>query len=96
YNGVVLASPAYNNELFPSMKNVIEKFLERKMAKRLVAVMGISTWSGGGVKGLLQLTEALGWEIVADAHEAKYAAGPADLEKCRALAKTLSQRVLNS
>lgn len=96
YNGVVLASPAYNNELFPSMKNVIEKFLERKMSKRFVAVMGISTWSGGGVKGILQLTEMLGWEIAGDAHEAKYTAGAADLEKCRVLAEALAQRVLNS
>jgi flavorubredoxin len=95
YNGLVLASPAYNNELFPSVKNVIEKFIERKMAHRFVALMGISTWSGGGVKGLNQLVETLGWEIVGEPHEAKYAAGQEDLEKCRTLAEKLAERVLN-
>ncbi|MBW6457541.1 MAG: FprA family A-type flavoprotein [FCB group bacterium] len=93
YKGVVFASPAYNNELFPSMKNVIEKFLERKMAARDVAVIGTATWSGGGVKGLCRLTEDLGWHPVGDPVEAKYAAGEENLEACRSLAHKLAEQI---
>jgi flavorubredoxin len=95
YNGLVLASPAYNNDLFPSMKNVIEKFLERKMAPRHTALIGISTWSGGGVKNLKRLSEELGWEITGEALEAKYAASADDYEKCRQIARELAKKILN-
>ena len=94
YNGVVLASPAYNNGLFPAVKNVVDKFSERKMGPRYVAVAGTATWSGGGVKTLNRLTEELGWEKVADAVEAKYSADERDLERCTALAENLARKVL--
>lgn len=93
YKGVVLASPAYNNDLFPSMKNVIEKFLERKMAPRAAAVIGIATWSGGGVKNLKRLVDELGWELSTETHEAKYAAGADDYAACRKLAFELADKI---
>ncbi|MDZ7796293.1 MAG: FprA family A-type flavoprotein [Candidatus Marinimicrobia bacterium] len=95
YTGVVLASPAYNNDLFPSVKNVVEKFLERKMKNRYVGVIGTASWSGGGVKTLNKLVETLGWEAVGESVEAKYSAGKNDLENCTALAQKLSRKVLN-
>lgn len=96
YSGVVLASPAYNNELFPAMKNVIEKFLERKMAVRHAAVLGIATWSGGGVKNLQRLVEELGWNLVGEPLEAKYAAGTDDYAQCRRLADDLAEKIKNA
>jgi flavorubredoxin len=93
YKGVVLASPAYNNDLFPSMKTVIEKFLERKMAPRDVAVIGTATWSGGGVKGLHQLTGVLGWDLIENPVEAKYSAGEEDMKACCSLARKLAKKI---
>lgn len=95
YNGVVLASPAYNNELFPSVKQIVNKFLERKMASRHVAVLGTSTWSGGGVKALNKHVEELGWHRVGSSIEAKYAATPDDYKLCDDLAKELTDNILN-
>jgi flavorubredoxin len=94
YNGVVLASPAYNNALFPSVKEIVNKFLERKMASRHVAVLGTSTWSGGGVKALNQHVEELGWNKIGESIEAKYSAKPDDYELCDALAKELATAIL--
>lgn len=96
YNGVVLASPAYNNALFPSVKQVVDKFLERKMASRHVAVLGTSTWSGGGVKALNKHVEELGWNKIGDSIEAKYSAKLNDYELCDALAKELAEAILSS
>jgi len=96
YNGVVLASPAYNNELFPSVKQIVNKFRERKMAPRHVAVIGTSTWSGGGVKALNKHVEELGWNKIGDSIEAKYSAKPDDYELCDALAKELAEAILAS
>ncbi|MBN2780770.1 MAG: FprA family A-type flavoprotein [Candidatus Marinimicrobia bacterium] len=94
YSAVVLASPAYNNDLCPSVKTVIDKFLERKMKSRYVAVIGTATWSGGGVKTLKELTGILGWDLVGDPVEAKYGASEKDLAQCATLAKTLAERIL--
>jgi flavorubredoxin len=94
YNGVVLASPAYNNALFPSVKQIVHKFLERKMSSRHVAVLGTSTWSGGGVKSLNKLVEELEWNKVGDSIEAKYSAGKTDFELCDVLAKELAEAIL--
>lgn len=96
YTGIVLASPAYNNDLFPSVKNVVEKFLERKMKNRYVGVIGTATWSGGGVRTLNKLVETLGWEAVGESVEAKYSAGKNDLENCTVLAQKLARKVLNN
>lgn len=95
YNGVVLASPAYNNALFPSVLQIVHKFLERKMASRHVAILGTSTWSGGGVKALNKHVEELGWNKVGDSIEAKYSAKPTDYELCDALAKELAKAILS-
>jgi flavorubredoxin len=95
YNGVVLASPAYNNALFPSVKEIVNKFLERKMASRHVAVIGTSTWSGGGVKSLNKLVEELGWNQIGSSIEAKYSAGKSDYELCDILAKELAETILS-
>ncbi len=95
YNGVVLASPAYNNALFPSMKEIVNKFLERKMTSRHVAVIGTSTWSGGGVKSLNKLVGELGWNQVGTSIEAKYSAKPNDYELCDVLAKELAETILS-
>ena len=94
YNGIVLASPAYNNALFPAVKHIVGKFLERKMASRHVAVIGTSTWSGGGVKSLNKLVEELGWNHIGDSIEAKYSAGKTDYEQCNLLAKELAKAIL--
>ncbi|MDZ7820719.1 MAG: FprA family A-type flavoprotein [Candidatus Marinimicrobia bacterium] len=93
--GVVLASPAYNNDLFPSVKNVVDKFLERKMHKRYTAVIGTATWSGGGVKQLIKRVGELGWETVGDPVEAKYSADESDLDACNRLAKAMAEKVLS-
>ena len=94
YNGVVLASPAYNNALFPSVLQIVHKFLERKMASRHVAILGTSTWSGGGVKALNAHIEELGWNKIGDSIEAKYSAKPSDYELCDALARELAEAIL--
>ena len=95
YNGVVLASPAYNNGLFPSVKNIVDKFVERKMASRHVAILGTATWSGGGVKSLNKYIEELGWDHIGASIEAKYSAKPDDYKLCDALAKELAEKILN-
>ncbi len=94
YSGVVLASPAYNNELFPSIKNIVEKFLERKMTSRYVGVIGTATWSGGGVKALNGLVKTLGWEAVGESIEAKYTAKSSDFDQCDLLSKALAEHIL--
>lgn len=94
YNGVVLASPAYNNALFPSVMQIVHKFQERKMASRHVAILGTSTWSGGGVKALNKHVEELGWNKIGDSIEAKYSAKPNDYELCDTLARELAEAIL--
>ena len=64
------------------------------MSSRHVAVIGTSTWSGGGVKSLNKLVEELEWDKVGDSIEAKYSAGKNDYELCDVLAKELAETIL--
>jgi flavorubredoxin len=65
------------------------------MASRHVAVIGTSTWSGGGVKSLNKLVEELGWNQIGSSIEAKYSAGKSDYELCDILAKELAETILS-
>lgn len=94
YTGVLIASPAYNNGVYPGVKVALDKFIERKVPCRPVGVFGISTWSGGGVKGLKKMLEELNWNLISDSHEAKYTARENDYENLDRIAKDMAGEIV--
>jgi flavorubredoxin len=63
YRGLVVASPTYNNELFPPVRELLTKISERTVKGRLFAFAGSYTWASAALKRCNEMAEKNGWEV---------------------------------
>lgn len=66
YSGVVLASPTYNNELWPPMRYVLDTLVSRGIPNRKCAIIGSGTWNPNTMKPLAEYVEKLKWEQIGE------------------------------
>jgi len=90
YRGIILGSCTYNNSLFPPMKNLISILEENKMQNHTIGLFGSYSWSGGALKALEAFAETQKFERIETEVEARCAATPEDLEKCKQLAREMA------
>ena len=64
YRGLVIASPTYNNELFPPVRELLEKISERTVKGRLFGFAGSYTWASAALKRFADKAEKCGWETL--------------------------------
>ena len=64
YRGLVVASPTYNNELFPPVRELLTKISERTVKGRLFGFVGSYTWASAALKRCNEMAEKNGWEVV--------------------------------
>ncbi|MBE6302604.1 MAG: FprA family A-type flavoprotein [Bacteroidales bacterium] len=64
YRGLVVASPTYNNELFPPVRELLEKISERTVKGRLFGFVGSYTWASAALKRFGEKAEKCGWETL--------------------------------
>ena len=64
YRGLVVASPTYNNELFPPVRELLAKISERTVKGRLFGFAGSYTWASAALKRCTEMAEKNGWEVV--------------------------------
>ena len=64
YRGLVVASPTYNNELFPPVRELLTKVAERTIKGRLFAFAGSYTWASAALKRCNEIAESNKWEIL--------------------------------
>ena len=64
YRGLVVASPTYNNELFPPVRELLTKISERTVKGRLFGFAGSYTWASAALKRCAEMAEKSGWEVV--------------------------------
>lgn len=64
YRGLVIASPTYNNELFPPVRELLEKISERAVKGRLFGFAGSYTWASAALKRFAEKSEKCGWETL--------------------------------
>ena len=64
YRGLVVASPTYNNELFPPVRELLEKISERTVKDRLFGFAGSYTWASAALKRFAEKAEKCGWETL--------------------------------
>lgn len=64
YRGLVVASPTYNNELFPPVRELLTKIAERTVKGRLFGFAGSYTWASAALKRCAEMAEKNGWEVV--------------------------------
>jgi flavorubredoxin len=90
YKACIIGSCTYNQGLFPPVLGLMEKLEDRKIKNHIFGVFGTYTWSGGGVKTILEYIEKNKWELVHDPIEAQCSPGESEYERCLSLAETVA------
>ena len=91
--GVIFASPTYSDSIFPPVSAAIEAATLRGLKNREVAVIGEFTWAPMAAKKMGAAIEASEMNLISDPITAKHAPDGAILEKCRALAAALAEKI---
>lgn len=93
YRGFIVGSCAYNTAMFPPVEHLLSEIELFGVKDHLLGVFGSYSWNGGGVKNINQFAEAIKWELVADAVEAKGSATAENEEACKVIARNMAARL---
>ena len=66
--GVMIGAPTYEVSLFPTMAEVLNMAVRKRIQYKKAAYFGSYGWSGGALKGVKKIVEPLKWKI-ADSFE---------------------------
>jgi len=91
---VIVGSPTLNNNIFPSMADVLTYLKGLRPQNRIGAAFGSYGWSGEAVKQMEEYLTAMNVEIVAESIKQKYVPKAAELEKCYQLGLKVGQTLL--
>ena len=94
YKAFIVGSAAYNNELFPSVENLLTKIEHYGIKNHLLGIFGSFGWSGGGVKNLQKFAENIKWELVGQPVEEKGMLKEDKFEHCIQMANAMADKLL--
>ncbi len=94
YQGLIIGSPTYSNELFPLVDSMLSKIKNRDIKTRLFAYFGSFSWAGVANKKLAAFAEQVGFEVVYEGGvEQKFALKQDKYLQCVELAEKMAQRL---
>ncbi|MBN2129983.1 MAG: FprA family A-type flavoprotein [Sedimentisphaerales bacterium] len=93
HKGLVLGSPTYDAGVFPWMEMLLKLLGSKRLGNRVVGIFGSHGWAGGAVKVMRRFVEDASLELVEPVVDARFAATPEQLDKCRDLGRALAGRV---
>ncbi|MDE6703776.1 MAG: FprA family A-type flavoprotein [Muribaculaceae bacterium] len=93
HSGVIFASPTYSDSVFPPVAASLDAAVLRGLKNREVAVMGEFTWAPMAAKKMGAAIEASEMNLISDPITAKHAPDADILDKCRALATALAEKI---
>lgn len=93
YKGVILGSCAYNGGIFPTMETLLSELEQIGVKNHLLGIFGNKTWAGGAMNRFNQFIEKIKWEVVAEPSEAIGNPNASDIEKCKAIAKAMVEKI---
>ena len=91
YRGLVVASPTYNNELFPPVRELLNKVAERTVKGRLFGFAGSYTWASAALKRMNEFAEKNAWEAVPCTIEMKQSGLSVSEEQIKDFAKQFAE-----
>ncbi|TKG95987.1 FprA family A-type flavoprotein [Puteibacter caeruleilacunae] len=94
YKGFIVGSCAYNNEMFPSVENILTKIEHMGVKNHLLGIFGSFSWNGGGVKNLKKFADNIKWDLVYDPIEEKGSLKGDKFAMCVNLANEMADRLL--
>lgn len=93
---VVLASCAYNGDMFPLMEQLCTSISHYGLKGRSLAYFGSYSFNGGGVRSLKKFAESSGWDIICEPVDIFGRATAENLAKLEPLAEAVAQSVKNN
>lgn len=91
---IIVGSPTLNNNLFPTMADVLTYLQGLRPHNRIGAAFGSFGWSGEAVAQLENYLNAMNVEIVAESIKQKYVPKEADLEKCYQMGRRVGEALI--
>ena len=71
YNGVVIGSPTYSNDLFPDVASLLKKIETRSIKNRVFGCFGSYSWASNAKSILAQFPEKMKWTMPVEPIEMK-------------------------
>jgi flavorubredoxin len=90
---LVVGSPTLNNQMFPTIADVLCYLKGLKPRNLIGAAFGAYGWSGEAVQQIEGVLGEMGVAIAAEGVRVKYAPDTADLKKCRELGITIGEKL---
>ncbi len=93
YKALVIGSPTYSNELFPSVQGLVDKIETRDIKHRIFGYFGSFTWAGAAVKKLAHFGEKMKWDVVETPVEIKQGLKDEKYQECLELGRAIAQKL---
>lgn len=93
YNGLIVGSPTYSNQLFPLVQALLDKIQIRSVKNRLFGYFGSYAWAGATHRYFQQFAEEMKWEVVGTPVEEKLRMTDAKLQECLDLGAAMAERI---
>ena len=90
---LIVGSPTLNNQIFPSLADVLIYLQGLKPANLIGAAFGSFGWSGESIKLLNHYLTDMKIELVSDGIKAQYVPDSAVLEECFKLGETIGSEL---
>jgi flavorubredoxin len=94
--GLVVGSPTMNNQMFPTMADVLCYIKGLKPKNFVGGVFGSFGWSGEAVKLIAEQMNEMKIELIGEPVNLQYVPDETGLKACRELAINLAQRIKNN
>jgi flavorubredoxin len=95
YKGLIIGTPTYNAGVYPPIEALISTIEHSEIKNHLLGIFGSCTWVGGGVKKLIEWSEKIGWEMVADPFENISVSENKSIVQCNTIAKNMAAKLMN-
>ena len=95
YQGLIIGSPTYTNELFPPIEALLSKIKGRDIKGRYFGYFGSFSWAGVAIKKLACFAEETGFEVVCEGVEEKHALKAAKFQECVNLGAKMAENLNN-
>ncbi|MDR2443299.1 MAG: flavodoxin domain-containing protein [Deltaproteobacteria bacterium] len=90
---ILVGSPTINNQMFPSVADLLCYLKSLKMKNKIGAAFGSYGWSGEGAKLVQAELKTMGYDVVADEVRVQWVPLEKDLVALKALGKTVAEAI---
>lgn len=95
YEGLILGSCTYNNDLFPNMADLVNVLKMNKLENHVLGIFGSYSWSGGALKALKEYMEISKLPHIETFVETKSSPKKEDFEVLRKMAEEMAVMLKN-